>query len=53
MQASGITTKYVMEDLLKGSSFSTQLDEEVVFAQLDGDIQAVWSLLLEIGRAHV
>ncbi len=53
MQASGITTKYVMEDLLKGSSFSTQLDEEVVFAQLDDDIQAVWSLLLASGYLRI
>ena len=33
----------------KGKSFETELDERIVFDQLDGSINAVWSLLLATG----
>ena len=45
--------KQTMEALLQGKSFETELDEKVVFDQLDGSISAVWSLLLATGYLKV
>ncbi len=44
--------KMAMEDLLKGNSLFTEIDEQIVFNQLGKKQSAIWSLL-EIGRAHV
>ena len=41
--------KTTMEDLLKGYSFAAQIDEQIVFSQLENDENAVWSLLLASG----
>ena len=41
--------KIVMEDLLSGKTLHTQIDEQLVFNQLDYDKNAVWSLLLSCG----
>lgn len=41
--------KIIMEDLLSGKSMHAQIDEQVVFSQLDYDGNAVWSLLLASG----
>ncbi len=41
--------KMVMEDLLRGETFRTVLDEQIVFSQLDYRDSAVWSLLLASG----
>lgn len=38
--------KIVMEDLLKGKSFHTVIDEQIVFDQLEYRASALWSLLL-------
>ena len=38
--------KKMMEQLLQGRSIQTEIDEQIVFNQLDGDVNAVWSLLL-------
>jgi len=45
--------KQKMEDLLQGKSFVTELDEQIVFNQLDGDEHAVWSLLLAAGYLKI
>lgn len=51
--------KMMMESLLKGESFRTTLDEQVVFDQLDteaghsGKDAAIWSLLLASGYLKV
>lgn len=42
-------TKQVMEDLLEGKHLLTELDEQVVFSQLDEDETAIWSLMLASG----
>ncbi len=42
-------TKMVMEDLLAGRILRTQLDEQIVFSQLNHKESAVWSLLLASG----
>ncbi len=41
--------KMVMEGLLQGKPFCTDIDEQIVFSQLDYDNTAVWSLLLASG----
>ena len=41
--------KMTMESLLRGETFSTSFDEQIVFNQLDQEDGAVWSLLLASG----
>ncbi len=45
--------KMVMENLLTGKDFWTEIDEEIVFDQLQKKKGAVWSLLLESGYLKV
>jgi len=45
--------KQTMEALLQGKSFEAELDEKIVFDQLDGSVSAVWSLLLATGYLKV
>lgn len=45
--------KMIMEDLLAGKSLHTQIDEQIVFAQLDYSEYAIWSLLLASGYLKV
>lgn len=45
--------KKMMEELLQGRSIQTEIDEQIVFNQLDGDVNAVWSLLLATGYLRV
>ena len=45
--------KIVMEDLLEQKSFHTQIDEQIVFNQLDYNESAIWSLLLASGYLRV
>lgn len=41
--------KVTMEDLLAGGTLHAQIDEQIVFNQLDSSEEAVWSLLLASG----
>ena len=41
--------KRIMENLLTGGKLYAQIDEQVVFTQLDQDENAIWSLLLASG----
>jgi len=45
--------KIVMEDLMKKKSFHIQIDEQIVFSQLEEDESAIWSLLLAGGYLRV
>ena len=45
--------KSAMEDLLKGKPLTTELDEQIIFNQLNGSASAVWSLLLASGYLKV
>ncbi len=45
--------KQTMEDLLQGKSFEAEIDEKIVFDQLNGGMDAVWSLLLATGYLKV
>ena len=45
--------KMIMEDLLKGNSFFVELDEQIVFSDLDHDENAIWSLLIASGYLKV
>ena len=41
--------KMVTEDLLDGKHLCAEIDEQIVFSQLDDDESAIWSLLLACG----
>ena len=45
--------KMVMEDLLAGKSFQTDIDEEIIFEQLQRKKGAIWSLFLAGGYLKV
>lgn len=45
--------KQTMEDLLQGKSFEAKIDEGIVFDQLNGSANTVWSLLLATGYLKV
>ncbi len=45
--------KIRMEDLLKGGKLCTQIDEQIVFDQLDQSVSAIWSLFLAGGYLRV
>ena len=45
--------KAFFERLLQGESITTEIDEQIVYNQLDDDEQAVWSLLLVSGYVKV
>ena len=41
--------KMDFEELITGGSVEAAIDEQIVFSQLDGNIDAIWSLLLASG----
>ena len=45
--------KKVFENLMGGGTFKTQIDEQIVYNQLDMDESAIWSLLLASGYLKV
>ncbi len=45
--------KIAMEDLLAGKTLHAQMDEQIVFSQLESNENAVWSLLLATGYLRV
>jgi len=45
--------KLIMESLLRGESFYTKIDEQIVFSQLEHNEYAIWSLLLTGGYLKV
>ncbi len=49
----GREIKQVMEDFLRGKALHTELDEQIIFNQLDYKESAVWSLLLASGYLRV
>ena len=53
IQKGNIEIKQTMEDLLDGKSFEAEIDEQIVFNQLNGSTNAVWSLLLATGYLKV
>ncbi|MCM1256438.1 MAG: ATP-binding protein [Roseburia sp.] len=53
IQGGNSALKETMEELLQGRSFEAELDEQIVFNQLGGDANAIWSLLLATGYLKV
>lgn len=45
--------KQTMEELLQGKSFMAEIDEQIVFDQINDNTNAVWSLLLATGYLKV
>lgn len=53
VQGGNACIKKTMEKLIQGESFEAVIDEQVVFTQLNGNADAVWSLLLATGYLKV
>lgn len=53
IQKGNVEVKQTMEDLLAGKSFKARIDEQIIFNQLDGSTNAVWSMLLVAGYLKV
>ena len=53
IQTGSSAIKTTMETLLDGRSFETEIDEQIVFSQLNGNTGAVWSLLLATGYLRI
>ena len=53
IQRGNKAVKQTVEDLLAGKSFRARIDEQIVFNQLEGNEDAVWSLLLATGYLKV
>jgi len=53
IQKGNQAVKQTMEKLLQGNSFVAEIDEQIVFNQLNGNANAVWSLLLATGYLKV
>ncbi len=53
IQRGNKAVKQTVEDLLAGKSFRVRIDEQIVFNQLEGNEDAVWSLLLATGYLKV
>lgn len=45
--------KISFEQLLKGESIKSSIDEQIVYDQLDGSVEAIWSLFLASGYLKV
>lgn len=53
IQRGNSAIKEAMEDLLSGKELVTEIDEQIVFDQLDDNITAIWSLLLSSGYLKI
>ena len=53
IQGGGADIKQAMEKLLQGESIRAEVEEQMVFGQLDGNAHAIWSLLLVTGYLKV
>lgn len=53
LRQGSVELKIVLEDLLDGKVFQTEIDEEIVFEQLERKKGAIWSLLLACGYLKV
>ena len=49
IQAGDMKTKQAMEDLFEEKPLLAELDEQIVFSQLDEDETSIWSLMLASG----
>lgn len=45
--------KKIFEDLIRGGTLCAEIDEQIVYSQLDSSEQAIWSLLLATGYLKV
>lgn len=53
IQSGNPMIKESMEDLLAGKELVTEIDEQIVFDQLDDNMTAIWSLLLASGYLKI
>ncbi|MDY6245336.1 MAG: AAA family ATPase [Lachnospiraceae bacterium] len=53
IQRGNSAIKEAMEDLLSGKELVTEIDEQIVFDQLDDNMTAIWSFLLSSGYLKI
>ena len=53
IQRGNSAIKEAMEDLLSGKELVTEIDEQIVFDQLDDNMTEIWSLLLSSGYLKI
>lgn len=53
IQGGNPAIKEAMEDLISGREIATEIDEQIVFNQLDDNMTAIWSLLLASGYLKI
>lgn len=53
IQRGNSAIKEAMEDLLSGKELVTEIDEQIVFDQLDDNMTAIWRLLLSSGYLKI
>lgn len=53
LQGGSREIKASFETLLRGGSLTTEIDEQIVYSQLDQDERAIWSLMLAAGYLKV
>ncbi len=53
IQQGNAQTKTIMEDLMRGGILETEIDEEIIFDQLQKKYGALWSMLLARGYLRV
>lgn len=53
IQESDGEIKKIVEDLIEGKSFRIEMDEQIVFNELDTNRDAIWSLLLASGYLKI
>jgi hypothetical protein len=53
LQTAGKDIKKLLETLLDGKSITVELDEQIVFNQLDENVDAIWSLMLASGYLKI
>ena len=53
LQKGDANVKQILEGLIKGEAFNAKINEDIVFAQLDSDNDAIWSLMLAAGYLKV
>ncbi len=53
IRENGTDVKMILEDLLNGKTFQAVIDEEMIYEQLDYDVDAIWSLFLASGYLKI
>ena len=53
LQSGNMKLKNQLEDLIRGGTVTTRMDEQIVFSRLAGNAEAIWSLLVASGYLKI